>query len=185
MIIDPVDPTYLTPPDLYKSYPNPYARGWNEIALQLQIRLSALPLLGPVHRFIKWVKESPESEDWQDYFMGQRADGRSVVNTWIINGATSPNSRISGEDSSRWIRRTSVELHGVLEIEDPISWYLWHSILSQIDSDLRNGDRTFNMSCLTHSLPEQTESVVTSFCGVDCHSAMIRFQVEEVGVYDQ
>lgn len=181
-IIDPSDAGYLVPPDIGDVRAN-YSMGWNEIAKQLQIILASLPLVGKVHRYVKWVKDNPDTEIWQNQFMYKRFDGRMVVNTILISGSTSPESRVSPENSNAWTRRTSAELHVLLEIEDPISWYLWSSMLRQIDTCLRNGDRTLGGNCLTYSLPGPVSADdVGSFCGVDCHAARIRFQIEEAGI---
>lgn len=181
-IIDPSNAGYLIPPDI-EDVKAQYSMGWSEIAKQLQIVLASLPLVGKVHRYIKWVKDNPDTELWQNQFMYKRFDGRIVLNTILISESSSPESRVSAENSNAWTRRTSVELHVFLEIEDPISWFLWAALLKQIDTCLRNGDRTLNGNCLTYSLPSPVSAdVVGSFCGVDCHAAQIRFQVEESGV---
>lgn len=159
-----------------------YSKGWNQIANEIKTRLEAIPIVGAVWPFIKWIKGSPDTEEWENAFMATRSDGRSVANAWLINGETSPEVSISDDDSIYFSRQTTVQIQGFLEIEDPYTWDMWHGMLTHITNDLINGDRTFNKSCLTSSIPSSAESMMAPFCGVDCHTITFKFVVEESGI---
>jgi hypothetical protein len=178
------DPTNLVPPSMLTYVPQDYAQGFNAISTQIQERLNDLPLLGPVHKFLKWEKLSVSSNATQDLFFAERADGKSCLNTWFIV-ESSLSSKTSPDDSMWFTRRTNVELHGALAIEDPVSTYHWRAILKQIDDDLLNGDQTFNNTCLTMQPPGPADGSIASWCGIDCHVAIIRFQIEEAGVLEK
>ena len=158
-----------------------YAKGWNSIALALAARLGNLPLIGSGHAFLKWIKGSAESREWQNQFIAARADGKLTVNTWMIGMEGSPLYKVCPDDSARFSRRTVAQIYGYLGIEDPITWDLWSAILMQVPQDLINGDRTLGKACLTHSLPESATSEFASFCNIDCHSVMMKITIEEEG----
>ena len=160
----------------------PYSGGWVNIALALQARLLALPLIGTVHPFTKWVKGNADTEEWQAEFMWERPDGRKVVNAWIINLDMAPPSIISPDDSKWFTRRPSVLVQGHLEIQDPITFDLWVAILGQVQTDLAFGDKTLGGNCNTYQVPPPFEAAIMSpFAEVDCHSVEFKFLVEESG----
>lgn len=156
-----------------------YAQGWPLIQAAIITRLQAVSGIGKVWPDVKHVRENPKTKVWQDAYVSS-----GKVNVCFVVNDKNDGDETFEFDAQRRSKTTSVEIQLYRGYEIGVSFGPYDALVLAIQAAFNDDacDRTLNLTCLTHSQLQCVESGrVPEFAGhVDCHSAIITFQVEEV-----
>lgn len=170
-----------TPPNPIYDY-GEYCQGWETIAGEFVRRFENMSHGPKVKKYVKFVEQNAMTDEWREEFAQEvSVDGeeQTIVNLIMFNRYGFPKTVISDDDTTRFTRTSDIEMYVFYSFQN---FEKWERIMEEISRVMNSADRTLGRVCLTYTLPEQGESVLANFGGIDCHSAKITFKVQEAGV---
>lgn len=141
------------------------------MAAAIKARLEAIQDMGKVHASLRYTKEPPDSQKFEELFAFDRR-----LNVWEITRTKITPIQVTTD--GREILEWDVKIAFTMALQDVVTEGLMQAQLDRVIDDFRNGDHTLGGKIHTHSLPTATLPNLTEFYGLLCHLANLEFKIE-------
>lgn len=150
-----------------------YGKGFEVIREELRKRLENILGVGIVSSEPIFERDAPMTSGWKEKYQVN-----DQVNYWFIVRESDPRDE-EGEFKTNKRRVHPTQIHGLVGFRKE-SVADWDALVDRIKNNLGMGDRTLNLSCLTHTIPESSEYGLTTFMGVNCNAVVFNMSIVEI-----